>query len=353
MHENNYNFLRLLFAVAVIFSHSFELLGQPDPLEHASASLSAGSIGVCGFFLLSGYLTAQSWSHEPSALAFLKKRALRLYPAFVLASALSVLVVGPLGASTPHYFREWSAYKFVADLVGLRQPRTPAVFAHSPVPSVNGSMWTITFELRCYLLLTVLGLCGLAKRRRAMLLLTLAVNLAAALGAPAHGGDEGSSVLGVSGYMIWFASLYLSGTCFHHFRECIPQRPTLALCALACGVAALFGPTGLLRIAMTTAGAYLLFYVGQMQSPWLAKLRTRDDLSYGLYLYGWPLTQLVALRLPSITPLAAFLSVMALCIPLALASWRWVEAPALRLKRAGLPASRRFRSRPPETTSPR
>ncbi|WP_084688492.1 acyltransferase family protein [Paraburkholderia oxyphila] len=337
MHNNNYNLLRLLFAVAVIYSHSFELLGSPDPLERMSSAMSAGTIGVCGFFLLSGYLTAQSWSHEPLALAFLKKRALRLYPAFVVASALSVLVVGPLGASTQHYFAEWSPYKFIADLIGLRQPRTPPVFAGSPVQSVNGAMWTITFELRCYLLLTVLGLCGVVKRRWALLLLAVVVNVAAILGAPHQRGAEGLPFFGVSGFMIWFASMYLSGVCFYVFRERIPLRGSLAAVALIVFVAALFGPQNVLRAVISTMGAYLILYCGQLQSPWLAKLRMRDDLSYGLYLYGWPVMQLTAHWVPSIAPLVAFVCVTVICAPLALASWRRIEAPALRLKRATMP----------------
>ena len=337
MHNNNYNLLRLLFAVAVIFSHSFELLGYPDPLERLSSAMSAGTIGVCGFFLLSGYLTAQSWSHDPRALAFLKKRALRLYPAFVVASALSVFIVGPLGASTQHYFAEWSAHKFCADLIGLRQPRTPAVFSGSPVASVNGAMWTITFELRCYLLLTALGLCGAVKRRWVLLPIALVVNLAAIFGAPHQGGAEGSPLFGVSGFMIWFASMYLSGACFYAFRERIPLRASFAAAALIVFVAALFGPVGVLRAVTSTMGAYLVLYLGQLPSPLLAKLRMRDDLSYGLYLYGWPVMQLTAHWLPSMVPPAAFVCVTAICIPLAFASWRAIEAPALRLKRAATP----------------
>ncbi|WP_322045274.1 acyltransferase [Paraburkholderia sp. J67] len=337
MHKNNYNLLRLLFAVAVIFSHSFELLRFPDPLERWSSGMSAGTLGVCAFFLLSGYLTAQSWTHEPRALAFLKKRALRLYPAFIVASALSVFVVGPLGASGAQYFSDWQAHQFFADLAGLRQPRTPAVFVNSAVPSVNGSMWTITFELRCYFLLTVLGLCAVMKRRWAMLGFALVVNLAAFVGAPLQRGVEGEAFLGVSGFMIWFASLYLAGVCFYLFRDRLPMRASFAVCALIGFGAALFAPAGVMRLATVTLGAYGLFYIGQLQSPLLAKLRMRDDLSYGLYLYGWPVTQLLALWLPSIAPLALFACVTAICVPLAYVSWRCVEAPALRLKRAREP----------------
>ncbi|WP_321951049.1 acyltransferase family protein [Paraburkholderia bannensis] len=340
MHRNNFNLLRLLFAVGVIFSHSFELLRHLDPLEGLSAGMSVGTLGVCGFFLLSGYLTAQSWTHEPRSLAFLKKRALRLYPAFIVASALSVFVVGPLGASTAHYFSDWSAHKFFADLVGLRQPRTPDVFVNSPVPSVNGSMWTITFELRCYLLMTVLGLCGAMKRRWAILVLAVAVNGAALYGAPLQAGEQGDALFGVSGFMLWFASLYLAGVCFYLFREHLPLRGRYAAIALVGFGAALFAPAAVMRAATVTLGAYCLFYVGQRQSPWLAKLRMRDDLSYGLYLYGWPVTQLLALWLPAIAPLALFASVTAICVPLAFVSWRGIESPALRLKRARQPQGR-------------
>ncbi|MCG5077649.1 acyltransferase family protein [Paraburkholderia tagetis] len=340
MHNNNFNLLRLLFAAAVIFSHSFELLGYPDPLERLSSTMSAGTLGVCGFFILSGYLTAQSWSHEPRPLAFLKKRALRLYPAFIVASALSVLVVGPLGASTQHYFGEWSPHKFFADLIGLRQPRTPAVFLGSPVASVNGSMWTITFELRCYLMMTVLGLCGFMKRSWVLLAIALVVNAGAIYGAPHWRGEEGLAFFGVSGFMIWFASMYLAGVCFYLFRGRIPLRAPFAACALIVFVIALFSTQSVTRAAVPTMGAYLVFYFGQLQSPWLAKLRMRVDLSYGLYLYGWPVMQLTAHWLPSITPLVACVSVTAVCIPLAFASWQCVEAPALRLKRAMTPRSR-------------
>lgn len=336
MHRNNYNALRLLFATAVIFSHSFELLGIRDPLERSSASLSFGSLGVCGFFLLSGFLTAQSWSHDPHVWAFIKKRALRLYPAFIVASTVSVFIVGPLGASTHHYFGDWSFHRFLSDLIGLRQARTPPVFAGSPVPSVNGAMWTITFELRCYLLLALLGWCGLAGNRWTILVLAVALNTLSIVRAPQLAAAEGPALFGISGYMLWFASLYFAGAAFYHFRTVIPMRKAFALPALVLFVGALFGAGWVTRAATATVGLYLLHYVGQLQLAWLDRLRPRDDLSYGLYLYGWPVMQLAAHNLGIGAPLAAFVCVMAACLPLATISWRFVESPALRLKYIGV-----------------
>ncbi|MFX1676078.1 hypothetical protein PWR63_28105 [Paraburkholderia sp. A2WS-5] len=178
-----------------------------------------------------------------------------------------------------------------------------------------------------------IGLCGVMKRRWVVLAVALAVNFAAMYGAPHQRGEEGLALFGVTGFMIWFVSMYLAGVCFYVFRGRIPLRAPFAVCALIVFVAALFATQSVTRAVTPTMGAYLLFYVGQLQSPWLAKLRTRDDLSYGLYLYGWPVTQLISHGLPAIVPLAAFACVTAICVPLTFASWRGVEAPALRLKR--------------------
>jgi peptidoglycan/LPS O-acetylase OafA/YrhL len=332
-HDNNYNVLRLIFAVAVIFSHSFELLHQGDPVESLTGSASLGTLGVCGFFLLSGYLTAQSWHGEPQPLAFLMKRALRLYPAFVVASLVSVFIVGPLAASTADYWGQWVPAKFLSDVIALRQPRTPPVFASSPVPSVNGAMWTITFELRCYLLLTALGLVGAFSRRASMLAFTTLLAVAVIATGPANPGDEGRALLGISGYMLWFASIYMTGVLAFLYRDRIAYRRSLAIVAVVVLMFGLFGPNEAFRPAVLTGGAYALFYVGQSRSTLLARLRTREDLSYGLYLYGWPVTQLASLWFPSIKPIPMFLVVLLVSATLAFASWRLVEKPALRFKR--------------------
>jgi peptidoglycan/LPS O-acetylase OafA/YrhL len=298
--------------------------------------VSFGNLAVFGFFFLSGYLTTQSWTHEPSALQFLKKRALRLYPAFVVASVLSVFVVGPLGASAPHYFSSWEPHKFMSDLLSLRQPRTPPVFEGSRVPSVNGSMWTITFELRCYLIMALLGVIGLVRRPILMCLLTLLLVAASSATAPSHAGAEGASVLGISGFMFWFATVYLSGACFFLFRARMAKSWGLAVVAAGLYVACLFWPTEVFRPVGLIAGGYLLVFAGDVQSPALEKLRMRDDLSYGIYLYGWPLTKLTDWWLPAIEPLLMFAFVIVGSTALAFVSWRLIEKPTLRFKRRSI-----------------
>src|SRR3977135_675481 len=153
--RNNFNFLRLLFASLVLLSHSSELLDgnrEREPLFAIFHTISFGDLAVDGFFLLSGYLIVQSWQLNPSWLRFLKKRILRIYPAFIVASLVCAFIVGPLGSDAAAYFRAFDAPTFIRSMFLLYDPITPQVFEGSPAPYVNGAMWTTKHEFRCYLM---------------------------------------------------------------------------------------------------------------------------------------------------------------------------------------------------------
>ncbi|CAH2786515.1 MAG: hypothetical protein CBHOC_1991 [uncultured Caballeronia sp.] len=174
---------------------------------------------------------------------FLARRALRLYPAFVVASVISVFIVGPLGAAVAgDYFRELDLKQVLVGFLMLHEPHTPIVFAGTSVESVNGSTWTISFEARCYLLAMLLGLAGLFRKRTALLILTVIVRCAISYAAPRAGSTDnqyllfGIKALRVSDWMTWFAALFLTGSCFFVFQNRI--RFTLwgfflATCVLA------------------------------------------------------------------------------------------------------------------------
>ena len=109
-YQNNLNFLRLLLAALVLLSHSPELIdGNRDReiLTRIFHTISAGELAVNTFFLISGYLIVQSWQRHPKAAVFLRKRIIRIYPGFILASLVSALIVGPLGAHAANYFAQF------------------------------------------------------------------------------------------------------------------------------------------------------------------------------------------------------------------------------------------------------
>ena len=338
-HLAAFDGLRIAFAAMVLFSHSFALLGVVDPIRRVvTAGADPGALAVDGFFLISGYLITRSWVSDPSVLRFLARRALRLYPGFVVASVISVFVVGPLGAAVVgDYFRELNLRQVLVGFLVLRDPHTPAVFAGTPVGSVNGSMWTISFEARCYLLAMLLGLMGLFRKRTALLILTVIVGCAISYAVPEAGPTDNQHVLfgikavRVSDWMAWFAALFLTGSCFFVFRSRI--RFTVWGLVVAVGVLAgsLFN-ADLLRPGILLGGAYVVFALGAMLGKSRAQRRTLPDVSYGMYLYGWPVQKLLSWYVPHVSPWVMFFLSLVISGLMGWASWTFVERPALGRK---------------------
>jgi peptidoglycan/LPS O-acetylase OafA/YrhL len=308
---NSFDLLRLLAAAAVIFHHVQPLAGAP---VRRVFSTDFGQLGVAVFFVISGYLVTASWRRAPELGAFLRKRLLRIEPALILAATLTALVLGALVTTLPlaDYFRAPQVWLYVLRNT-LLYPVTyelPGVFAHNPLPHiVNGSLWTLRLEFSCYLLVAALGLARLLTPR-------IVAVLAVAAGAvfvvlhilrpdlAATGLLRLVDIAALNGF------LFLAGA-FLNLRD----RPVPAWAAL------LFAPL-ILTPAWIFGLPALVVFVGSLRS-----FRLPADISYGLYIYAFPLQQVLAAhgRLTFLTALAA-------TAPVALASWFLVEKPALRLK---------------------
>ena len=335
--SNNFNLLRLLFAALVLLSHAPELAdgnGRREPLMRLFHTVSFGEVAVAGFFLLSGCLIVQSWRRTPDLADFLQKRMLRIYPGFIAASLLSALIVGSLAGDATHYFAQFNLPHFVKGMLLLRTPVVPPVFAGMHYPEVNGSMWTIAYEFRCYLLVAGLGALGLLGRRGVWLALTGAALLLSALPAAIariHF-PGGHLLLGDMNALARLLPLFCVGGCFALFPERLrlTNRGAL-LAALGLGLSLCLPVTA--HLGLATFGAYLLFWAAQVQSPALARLRSLPDVSYGVYLYGWPVEMLLLWFVPGIAPWLVFALACVLCAGLGLASWFGVERPFLHLKR--------------------
>ena len=108
--QRNHQFdaLRIIFATLVLLSHAAEITDGDASRElfhrFTGAPMTFGTVGVDGFFLLSGYLIVQSWLANPELLNFLRKRVLRIVPGYLVAVVLSTLAVGLLAPGIPHFF---------------------------------------------------------------------------------------------------------------------------------------------------------------------------------------------------------------------------------------------------------
>lgn len=338
-HANHFNLLRLVLAALVVVAHSPEMLdghaGREPLMRLTGGSMTFGELAVDGFFLLSGYLILRSWLAQPAALAFLSKRLLRIAPAYLLAAAVCIAVVGPLAAG-PGYFSAFWLGGTAFSVLTLGEPVTPPVFAGTPYPVVNGAMWSLRYEFLCYLGALALGLAGLARRRAALAALAAALLLlstAARCGLLAAWdlapGAAAGQLLRLSAF---FAVGMLYGLCWPR------PRWSLAWGALA----ALLLCMGMLHrasaeAALLTCGAYLLFCGVHAHAPWLAWAQRMPDASYGTYLYGWPAGKLLAWYWPGIGPGVLTVAALLLAYACGLASWYLVEQPALGFKPRAAP----------------
>jgi peptidoglycan/LPS O-acetylase OafA/YrhL len=316
--ENAIGLLRHLLALLVIWSHSYGLLFGPgayEPLVDLSrGAIGGGQLAVDCFFVLSGLVITQAWLRRPDPRHFLTQRARRLYPALIVCCLVSIAVISlPL----PHqrlYTADWYGYVALSMLATLAIPPLPNLWPHNPERfMLNGSTWTLGYEAGCYLALVALGVAGSLRRRRLVLAL-----FGVALGVSALTAAGLAPFLGS-----WprFAACFLAGVAAYLWRDRVPASPWLAtLTALLLLLCSRSAP--LLALTLPTAGAYLLLLAAYRLPAW----RVRADYSYGLYLYAWPVQQLLVSYLkPSLTPLSLFLLASLLAFGCAWLSWHRVE----------------------------
>ena len=332
---NNFNLIRLLMAFLVILAHSPQMIdgnANREPLRYIFGTLTFGQFAVDIFFLLSGYLILQSWEARPEILPFLKKRILRIYPAFIIAAFFSVFVFGALATPFPaEYLSQISIFQFSTDLLTLKMPKSPPTFVGSFYPTVNGSMWTIRYEFFCYLSIVLLGLLKVFDRKKLLIVVLIiftccstAKNLGylQLLGIPS---DETTFP------MFRFSSFFVAGNLFCLYRKNIRLEKRYASVA---GLGLVLGLNFQVfaEISVVVFGSYLMFFLAFKNTNATAWINKLPDASYGFYLYGWPVAKLLIWKFPSINlyVLVTFTTVLAYF--LGILSWYLVEQPALKLK---------------------
>ncbi len=314
--DNNFDVLRLFAAGLVLLSHCFPLTGRHEPLDPHTL----GTVGVEIFFVTSGFLVARSWCGDASLRRFAAKRALRIMPGLIVAVLFTALVVGTLASSLAPgaYLASSLPWNYAVDNILMSPFHTlPTVFSGNPYPNIpNGSLWTLPIEVQAYALLAVAGVTRLLRFRTAVLAATLVVIAANAVA------DLNDAKR--------LTSLFLAGTALYLWRERVRLRPDVAVV-----LAVLWSAAYTTRFA-TAAGMvalpYLVGFAAYRTTPRLRRLTRRGDLSYGVYVYAFPVQQSLVALLGPVNPLVLFILAAPVTWLLALASWRLVEAPALRLK---------------------
>jgi peptidoglycan/LPS O-acetylase OafA/YrhL len=330
--ENNFNLLRLVFALAVVVYHVSALSGVAA-WAPAVGPLSIGAgIGVQGFFVLSGYLVYGSLVRSPTLTRYAEKRIRRLYPAYaavilicvVAALALSPAARADLGGAARYLGWNLAFLNFLA-------PNLPGLFAHNPVREVNGALWTLKIEVAFYVVLPLIAwLLRIAGARTRWVLIALIYVAAEAWRyAFLHMtfADGQPAPIELARQLPGQMSFFIVGVAFAMRRDRPPWR--------------VLAPLGVLLLLVSFAHplAEPLRALGLgVTAIWLATAIPRPfdaarfgDLSYGVYIVHFPIIQtLAALGLFAASPWLGGFAAIAASLCGALLMWRLVERPALR-----------------------
>ena len=328
--NNNFTVIRIFLAWAVLYGHSFvtqPLPGMQDPLKEIfQGSTWIGAIAVNGFFAVSGFLVAASLVKR-GIVDYLISRILRIFPALIVCVLVSVFILGPLLStlSVNDYFSHSKTWNYLGNALGILRMEwvLPGVFTENARPSANGSLWTLTVEIRCYLLLGALTFLGFRANKFIgnMLIFTLlAVGIISFDSIP---------LLGVIPKWSRPALYFGIGVLLYLNRDNVPLDYRIALLAFALGFLS-FGEHWF-QYVFPPALIYLIFYLAYNTRP-LSTDAVVGDISYGIYIYAWPVQQIVAQSFPTQTPYFNMVAASLIVVPLAWLSWHGIEKRMLNYK---------------------
>lgn len=327
---NALNAWRLILATGVILQHSWPLTGRK---EHPPYDQLLSQVWVDGFFVVSGFLITSSWIRNPRLREYVAARALRIFPGLWVCLVIVAFVIAPIGVT----IQGGSAAKLLGSTAPIEYVLNNAVLNvyHAgiagtprgvPWPGVwDGPLWTLIFELMCYVAVALAGLTGLLKRRwPTPVVFVLALAVAALVSYPVN------TLETLPQMVARFALVFAAGALLRQYQDRIPARWSLVALSAALVVAA-----GMLvpnyRVIAAIPLAYAVVVSGALVKN--ARLRLRNDLSYGTYIYAWPVQQLLVIcGLAFLNPFVFAVVAALATVPLAALSWFLVEKRAMSLK---------------------
>ena len=329
--DNNFDIIRLVAALAVIYSHSYTLTAGSalDPIERVTGkTYSFGGLSVAAFFVISGLLITMSFKRASGLHEYFSARALRIFPALIFVVFFTVFVLGPVLTSLPPgaYFKNGLTYKYLFNITALRmQYHLPGVLEHNYFGNiVNGSLWTLPQEVLCYFIVALIGSVINKKFVHAAILFVL-ITFAIML--------DPFIFLKVTFY--WHASFFLCGALAYVFRDKIVLNGYIALlCFITASADLLFIHPGNFNLFFFVPFfTYLLLNISFIKTRHFKSVTKYGDFSYGIYVWGFLTQQVLCNYFPNITQPVNFILAAVICVLCGVFSWHFIEKKALLLKK--------------------
>ncbi len=338
--DNNFNLIRMIAALAVLISHSFALAsGDPntEPLR-AWLGVTPGSLAVDIFFVTSGFLVTGSLLKSGDIPDFIVARVLRIYPALLVMTLMTACVLGPAltTSSLNAYFHSPLITQYLlknSTLVADVTFKLPGVFLNNPYPSaVNGSLWTLPFEVWMYLTLALFALGSISLGRRKMDALKFLITLVCV----ASGLDYFRHLAGLARHptsdLSHLTFMFFSGAVYFINRRRVNLSPRIFLLLLVALCLSTINRIAFNAVLPLAIG-YLIFFVAYVPNGVARGYRRAGDYSYGVYIYAYPIQQLIVASFPGVSAIGVLAGSAGLTLPCAIASWHFIEKRALTLKK--------------------
>jgi peptidoglycan/LPS O-acetylase OafA/YrhL len=348
--HNSLNFLRLVLALLVLISHAVPL-GNFGDSWIVFKGTPVGTLAVYGFFGISGFLIAGS-AVRNGVGRYLWQRFLRIFPGFWVCLVITAFVIGLVGwlvQSGPHcgiscyMHARQSPFDYVFGNAFLKMTQSSIAGTPTALPNAwNGSLWTLFYEFLCYLFLMGLAMFGLLRNRVWVLALTIVLWVTACMAVvvPSLDREINLSNNATEMYFLRFVTIFMVGAVIYLYRDHVPDSGWLALICAVAFVAGMWLPAGGYVPAFDLTASYLVAPLVAYPLLWLGihlpfdRVGSQNDYSYGVYIYAYPVTVLLAIWHAEKLGEPVFI---VLCIvataPFAMASWWLIEKRALRLKR--------------------
>lgn len=340
-----FDFVRVFLALGIAAWHAIQIAQGNLNSVHATPLWFIDYSFVTMFFALSGFLVAGS-SLRLSLPNFLINRALRIIPALAVEILFSALLLGTIFTtlSLKKYFSSLAFWHYMTNIVGAVNYYLPGVFENNPNDRVNAVLWTVPYEIGCYIILAALIALGLLRRpafvalvTAILLLLALAVDLSSVLETASLPAQRTLIFLFLdSGAKLW--PVFLMGVVAYLWRARIPYHAGLFFGAV--GVCVTLSVVGnitwfgkpFLHIIALPCLVYIVVFLGLTPIPRLP-LFHRGDYSYGIYLYHWPLMQAILAAFPGTSALSLFAVMVPALTAFSAFSWHLIEKPILAQRR--------------------
>lgn len=336
--ENYFDLIRLIAAVLVIFSHAYPLSGsgKEDPLyQFTNGQITLGNLAVCIFFIISGLLITNSYLYSDNIITFLKARLLRIFPGLIGVIFVSTFLLGPMVTSLSFvdYIRNEGVVQYLkAVFLFPMQWSLPGVFEENAYKGVvNGSLWTIPFEFLCYLLIGLFGVFRLLRKRLIILLITIMTFYCYVFFDQINPAGSGHFLGLEIKTIIELLMFFLIGCIACLFKDKITFNKKVVMMGLiTIFVSMVYGG---FKPLFAVFGSYIILYLAFLPQSRLSKITSFGDFSYGIYLYAFPIQQLVTFWYGGQTSVLANFSIsMPITLVFAVISWNIVEKNSLKLK---------------------